>query len=272
MLKVIIFFCSFVMILSAWPSNILAAEVEVNEFTLSMLGKSAAEIKEIMAEVRPKEKKGSRKKGSKKRKTKKPQKSLQAVIAKINMRHSVAAIGYSRKIARRVADRPYLFDVYRRKESLAAIGRQEIYIDSLVASRRSNSLSLPPALQKNFVIFSMAADVHVRDKLSLLLAMAARGRSSGNTIGLMHVPLAAIKGLRVKRPSDPFQNINAGATIFKSKLNKFGGREDLAVAAYSFGDKAVSRGGIQSLEVWKYVQDILQKRDQYDEQLRSNSV
>jgi hypothetical protein len=67
-------------------------------------------------------------------------------------------------------------------------------------------------------------------------------RSGAGAQGLMQLMPATARGLGVD-PLDPAQALVGGARYLKVQLDRFGGRADLALAAYNAGPTAVRRAG-----------------------------
>lgn len=86
----------------------------------------------------------------------------------------------------------------------------------------------------------------------------ADARSPAGAIGTMQLMPGTAKDLGVD-PTDVVQNIRGGITYLKQQLARFGGRPDLALAAYNAGPGAVQKhGGIPPYrETQQYVQAIL---------------
>lgn len=77
--------------------------------------------------------------------------------------------------------------------------------------------------------------------------------------GLMQLMPTTARGLGVTDPMNPTQAVDGAARMLRGLLDRFGGRTDLALAAYNAGPGAVSRyGGVPPYaETRQYVQRIL---------------
>jgi soluble lytic murein transglycosylase-like protein len=65
--------------------------------------------------------------------------------------------------------------------------------------------------------------------------------SNKGAMGLMQLMPHTARGLSVKNPFDPQQNVEAGVRHLKHLLNNFGGDVRLSLAAYNAGEGAVNR-------------------------------
>ncbi len=88
-------------------------------------------------------------------------------------------------------------------------------------------------------------------------------RSAAGAGGLTQLMPATAKSLGVTDVTDPAQALDGGAKYLRQMLDKFGGDERLALAAYNAGPGAVTRfGGIPPYaETKAYVEKVLANRD-----------
>lgn len=83
--------------------------------------------------------------------------------------------------------------------------------------------------------------------------------------GLMQLMPGTAKGLGVVNPYDAEQNVAGGTKMLAGLLKTYGGRKDLALAAYNAGGGAVKKyGGIPPYgETQRYVKNVLNIYNRY---------
>jgi soluble lytic murein transglycosylase-like protein len=90
-------------------------------------------------------------------------------------------------------------------------------------------------------------------------------RSGAGALGLTQLMPGTAAGLGVTNPLDPAQSLQGGAKYLRQQLDRFGGDEKLALAAYNAGPGAVARfGGVPPYsETQNYVTSVLSKAAAY---------
>ena len=84
-------------------------------------------------------------------------------------------------------------------------------------------------------------------------------RSGAGAVGLTQLMPGTAAALGVTDPTDPVQSLQAGARYLREQLDRFGGDERLALAAYNAGPGAVAKyGGVPPYaETQGYVNKVL---------------
>lgn len=97
-----------------------------------------------------------------------------------------------------------------------------------------------------------------------------QAQSPAGARGLTQLMPATARSLGVSNPLEPVQAIDGGARYLRQQLDRFGGDERLALAAYNAGPGAVQRfGGVPPYaETQAYVQRVLAYAEQYRGQAR----
>jgi soluble lytic murein transglycosylase-like protein len=90
-------------------------------------------------------------------------------------------------------------------------------------------------------------------------------RSGAGAVGLTQLMPGTAAALGVTDPTDPVQSLQAGARYLREQLDRFGGDEHLALAAYNAGPGAVAKyGGVPPYaETQGYVNKVLANAASY---------
>jgi soluble lytic murein transglycosylase-like protein len=90
-------------------------------------------------------------------------------------------------------------------------------------------------------------------------------RSGAGALGLTQLMPGTAASLGVANPLDPAQSLQGGAKYLRQQLDRFGGDERLALAAYNAGPGAVARyGGVPPYsETQNYVTSVMAKAAAY---------
>jgi soluble lytic murein transglycosylase-like protein len=90
-------------------------------------------------------------------------------------------------------------------------------------------------------------------------------RSGAGAVGLTQLMPGTAAALGVTEPTDPAQSLQGGARYLREQLDRFGGDERLALAAYNAGPGAVSKyGGVPPYaETQGYVNKVLANAASY---------
>jgi soluble lytic murein transglycosylase-like protein len=90
-------------------------------------------------------------------------------------------------------------------------------------------------------------------------------RSGAGALGLTQLIPGTAASLGASNPLDPAQSLQGGAQYLRQQLDRFGGDERLALAAYNAGPGAVSKyGGVPPYaETQNYVNSVMAKASAY---------
>ena len=141
------------------------------------------------------------------------------------------------------------------------------YLDS------SQPMSYPAHATQQFNPLILQAAARFRLRPALLSALV-EAESGGNpdavsprgARGLTQLMPSTAEALGVTDPHDPQQNLFGGAQYLREQLDRFGGDESLALAAYNAGPGAVQRyqGVPPYAETRNYVNRVLSLATKYD--------
>ncbi|MFW6253743.1 MAG: transglycosylase SLT domain-containing protein [Chitinivibrionales bacterium] len=107
------------------------------------------------------------------------------------------------------------------------------------------------------------------DLISAVVAQESAGNpmaiSTAGAKGLMQLMDGTAGDMGVKQVFNPHQNISGGSRYLRMMLDRFGGNEQLALAAYNAGPSAVERyeGVPPYQETQKYVKRVLEFRERF---------
>lgn len=141
----------------------------------------------------------------------------------------------------------------------------------LLASRVNPGTIAPTAIDA--IINQAAVDQQLDPALVRAVAQVESGFnpravSPAGAKGIMQLMDPTARSLGVRDPFDAAQNVSGGVRYLRQMLQRFGGDERLALAAYNAGPGAVLRhGGVPPFpETQRYVSSVLALRDRLGSQ------
>lgn len=163
-------------------------------------------------------------------------------------------------------DRP----INRTSRLVATFAPQKEVVRAIVRSREGGNLkarraAVEPLVRRAALKYGVSPAL-LKAVIEVESGFNASARSPKGAAGLMQVmPATAARYGRFDLYS-PEQNIEAGTRYLRDLLTMFGGRLDLAVAAYNAGENAVIRNGRRIppyQETQRYVPMVLERYRQY---------
>jgi len=126
----------------------------------------------------------------------------------------------------------------------------DVYVVDGAPTYRTTTPTAPPAVHDRFepLVREHAERHALRPELVRAVIQVESGfnplaRSPKGAMGLMQLMPETAAALGVRNPYDPAENIRGGTAYLRQLLDRYGGDEELALAAYNAGAGAVDRHG-----------------------------
>lgn len=135
---------------------------------------------------------------------------------------------------------------------------------------RADRERFEPLVQEHAARHALRPDL-VRAVIQVESGYNPRARSPKGAMGLMQLMPATALAFGVRNPYDPADNIRGGTAYLRQLIDRYGGNEELALAAYNAGASAVDRYGRQ-IPPYAETRNYVKKVSSADRTPRSSTV